>query len=179
MDQNLEQLQYPIGKFVAPETYTPAYIANQIAILAAFPTALEQAVASLTADQLDTPYRPDGWTIRQVVHHCVDSHINCFIRIKWALTEEEPTIKYYYEDRWALGKDNVEMPIESSIALLKALHYRFEYLLQSLSASELNRTFIHPEHQKSFSIKEIIGTYAWHGKHHLAHIEQLKARMNW
>jgi len=105
--------------------------------------------------------------------------MNCFIRIKWALTENKPTIKYYYEDRWANLHDNLTMPIESSLILLEGLHYRLNYLMTNLSIEELELSFIHPEHNSEFKLKEIIGTYAWHGNHHLAHITELKRKKGW
>lgn len=177
---NMENnLRYPIGKFIAPEVYTTDYLAERIEEIAQFPTLLKNEVSQLTEEQLDTPYREGGWTIRQVIHHCADSHINCFIRIKWALTEDTPTIKYYYEDRWGELEDNLKMPIEPSLTLLEGLHFRLTYLMKSLSDSDLEKSFIHPEHNASFQIKEIIGTYAWHSLHHLAHITELKKRKGW
>jgi hypothetical protein len=174
-----DQLRYPIGKFKAPETYTSDYLAERIHAIAQFPKQLQNEVMHLTDEQLDTPYREGGWTIRQVVHHCTDSHMNCFIRIKWALTEDNPTIKFYYEDRWGEMADNVTMPVGPSLAFLEGLHFRLAYLMKSLSITDLEKSFIHPEHNASFQIKEIIGTYAWHGSHHLAHINELKKRKGW
>lgn len=172
-------LRYPIGKFTAPKEYTKDYLAERIEEIAQFPSLLKNEVLQLSDEQLDTPYREGGWTIRQVIHHCADSHINCFIRIKWALTEDTPTIKYYYEDRWGELEDNLKMPIEPSLTLLEGLHFRLAYLMKSLSESDLQKSFIHPEHNASFQIKEIIGTYAWHSLHHLAHITELKKRKGW
>jgi DinB superfamily len=174
-----DQLRYPIGKFKAPETYTSDYLSERIQAIAQFPELLKNEVMHLTDEQLDTPYRDGGWTIRQVVHHCADSHMNCFIRIKWALTEDNPTIKFYYEDRWGDMADNVTMPVGPSLAFLEGLHFRLAYLMKSLSITDLEKSFIHPEHNASFQIKEIIGTYAWHGSHHLAHINELKKRKGW
>lgn len=114
----LEKLRYPIGKFIAPETYTKQYISEKIELIATFPKRLKEEVIHLNNEQLETSYRPDGWTIRQVIHHCADSHMNCYIRIKWALTEENPIIKYYHEDRWGDINDNVNMPIEPTLLLL-------------------------------------------------------------
>lgn len=173
------KLRYPIGKYTAPEVYTKEYLLERIQEIAQFPALLKKEVSQLTNEQLDTPYRVGGWTIRQVIHHCADSHMNCFIRIKWALTENNPTIKFYYEDRWGEMEDNLNMPIEPTLALLEGLHFRISYLMSSLYESDLNKSFIHPEHNASFQIKEIIGTYAWHGLHHLAHITELKKRKGW
>lgn len=174
-----EKLRYPIGTFSAPEIYSKEYLAENIEAIASFPKKLKQAVFHLTDEQLDTSYRPNGWTIRQVIHHCADSHMNCYIRIKWALTEDQPLIKYYHEDLWSEIHDNLSMPIHSTLLLLEGLHYRLQYLLKGLSDSDLEKSFIHPEHGKTFKLKEIIGTYAWHGNHHLAHITELKKQKNW
>ena len=178
-DLELEKLRYPIGHFIAPENYSFEFITEKISEIASFPERLKKEVASLSDEQLDTPYRPDGWTIRQVIHHCADSHMNCFIRIKWALTEETPTIKFYHEELWGEMHDNRTMPIEPALCLLEGLHYRLTYLMSSLTENDLKKSFIHPEHSKEFKIEELIGTYAWHSNHHLAHITELKKRMGW
>lgn len=175
----LEKLRYPIGQFIAPEKYTKEYLREKITEITTFPDRLKKEVLLLSKAQLDTPYRQDGWTVRQVIHHCADSHINCFIRIKWALTENNPVIKYYHEDFWGEIHDNTSMPIEPTLTLLEGLHYRLAYLMKSLSEEDLKKSFIHPEHLKEFKIEEIIGTYAWHGNHHLAHITELKKRQGW
>lgn len=175
----LEKLKYPIGKFIAPENYSTAYLSERIAEIESFPERLKKEVFQLTPEQLETPYREDGWTIRQVIHHCADSHMNCFIRIKWALTENKPVIKFYHEDLWAELPDNLTMPIEPTLSFLEGLHFRLAYLMKSFSESDLNRSFIHPENNKEYQLKEIIGTYAWHGNHHLAHITELKNRKDW
>lgn len=174
-----DQLRYPIGKFISPELYTTEYLSERIEEIAQFPAILKKEVLHLTDEQLNTPYRDGGWTIRQVVHHCADSHMNCFIRLKWTLTEDTPTIKFYFEDRWSEMADNATMPVAPSLSFLEGLHFRLAYLMKSLSESDLNKSFIHPEHNASFQIKEIIGTYAWHGLHHLAHITELKKRKGW
>ncbi len=175
----LEQLQYPIGKFSAPDSYPIAYLHANIEQIETFPERLKKEVQNLTDEQLDSPYRQDGWTIRQVVHHCAESHMNCYIRIKWALTEDNPVIKYYHEDRWSALEDSTTMPIAPTLSLLEGLHYRLAYIMKSLSPTDLEKSFIHPEHGASFKLKEIIATYAWHGNHHLAHITNLKKKKNW
>nr|WP_315167453.1 putative metal-dependent hydrolase [uncultured Flavobacterium sp.] len=175
----LEKLKYPIGKFTAPENYSAAYLSERIAEIESFPERLKKEVFQLTPEQLETPYRENGWTIRQVIHHCADSHMNCFIRIKWALTENKPVIKFYHEDLWAELHDNLTMPIEPTLSLLEGLHFRLAYLMKSFSETDLNKSFIHPENNKEYQLKEIIGTYAWHGNHHLAHITELKNRKGW
>ena len=177
--EDLEKLRYPIGKFTPVEEYSDDYLSQCIEAIASFPERLKKEVGHLTEVQLDTPYRPNGWTVRQVVHHCADSHMNCLIRFKWTLTEDKPTIKFYYEDRWSELLDNKTMPIEPTLSLLEGLHYRLAFLIKGLTAEQLDRSFIHPEHGKEFQLKEIIGLYAWHGNHHLAHITALKQRKGW
>ncbi|WP_409417532.1 YfiT family bacillithiol transferase [Flavobacterium sp. PS2] len=176
---DLEKLKYPIGKFITPENYSPDYILNKIEEISSFPERLKKEVISLSDEQLDTPYRPEGWTVRQLIHHCAESHMNCFIRIKWALTEDKPIIKAYHEDLWAELPDNLTMPIQPTLSLLDGLHFRLGYIMKSLSQAELEKTFIHPENNSIVSIKQMIGTYAWHGNHHLAHITALKKRKGW
>lgn len=179
MNTPLEQLRFPIGKFEAPQVLTQELLEHYIKDIETFPARLKQAVHGLNDEQLNTPYRPDGWTIRQVVNHCSDSHMNSIIRFKLALTEEEPTIKPYYEERWAELTDSKTMPIEPALSLLEGLHQRWTVLLKSLTPEDLKKTFIHPEHGKRFRLDENIGVYAWHGNHHLAHITTLKKSMNW
>ncbi|WKL46208.1 putative metal-dependent hydrolase [Flavobacterium pectinovorum] len=176
---DLEKLKYPIGKFIAPKTYSSDYILAKIEEIESFPERLKQETGDLNNDQLNTPYRPGGWTVRQVIHHCAESHMNCFIRIKWTLTENNPVIKPYDENHWSALQDNLHMPIESSLNLLEGLHARLAFLMKSLSETELEKSFIHPENNSEYKIKEIIGLYAWHGNHHLAHITSLKKYKNW
>ena len=178
-NSTLEKLRYPIGKFIAPEIYSNDYLITKIAEIASFPERLKKEVRHLTEEQLETPYRQDGWTVRQVIHHCADSHMNCLIRIKWALTEDNPTIKFYHEKRWSELNDSLKMPIQPTLSLLEGLHFRMAYLMNSLTESDLEKTFIHPENNTQFKIKEIIGIYAWHGNHHLSHITALKKKKGW
>ena len=175
----LEKLRYPIGLFIAPEIYSNDYLNTKITEIASFTERLKKEVVSLNEEQLNTPYRENGWTVRQVIHHCADSHMNCFIRIKWALTENKPVIKFYHEDLWSELHDNLTMPIHPTLSFLEGLHFRLAYLMNSLSEADLEKTFIHPESNKEYKIKEVIGTYAWHGKHHLAHITELKKKKGW
>ena len=175
----LYNLRYPIGEFIKPEIITAEILAKAIQTIADFPEKLKAEVSHLSEAQLETPYRTDGWTIRQVVHHCADSHMNCFIRIKWTLTEDNPTIKFYYESLWAEGVDNKTMPIEPTLQFLEGLHYRLSFVIKSLSETDLERTYIHPEHNKEFELNEVICLYAWHCNHHLAHITELKKREGW
>ncbi|MCG9792817.1 YfiT family bacillithiol transferase [Flavobacterium algicola] len=176
---NLDKLKYPIGCFIKPDKITNENISIWIEVIAAFPEALTSQVANLTDVQLDTPYRPDGWTIRQVIHHCADSHMNSFTRFKLALTEDKPFIKPYHEERWAELIDSKTFPIESSLQMLKGIHSRWTALLMALSKSDLNKSFVHPEHGQTFFLDENIGIYAWHCNHHLAHITTLKETKGW
>jgi len=175
---DLEKLRFPVGHFEKPALFTKEIISEFIATIAAFPEKIKAEVSLLNEEQLNTPYRNEGWTIRQVVHHCADSHMNSIIRFKLALTEDSPIIKPYFENLWANLADS-KMAIEPSLLLLEGLHQRWTILLNSLTEEELTKTFIHPEHGMKFQLKEIIGLYAWHCNHHLAHITELKSRKGW
>jgi DinB superfamily len=174
----MEDLRYPIGKFTPKDVYTADEIKGFITRIESLPARIEQAIEGLTASQLDTPYRDGGWTVRQVVHHVPDSHMNAYIRVKWTLTEDTPLIKAYEEKLWAVTPETTSDPA-LSLALLKALHAKWVTLLRQVSASDLERSFIHPETKKNVYLKNMIGMYAWHGDHHLAHITSLKERMGW
>lgn len=176
---DLEKLKYPIGKFEFPTEFTPQYLSAKIEEIESFPERLKKETLHLTEEQLNTPYRPDGWTVRQVIHHCAESHMNCYIRIKWALTENNPVIKPYDETLWSELPDNLNMPIQPTLTLLEGLHHRLTFILRNLSNTDLEKSFIHPENNSEYKIKQLIGTYAWHGNHHLAHITTLKKRKNW
>ena len=175
----LEQLRYPIGKFDCPKEITEEQIESWISILEHFPNRLEQLVNNLTDEQLDTAYRLDGWTVRQVVHHVSDSHHHSYTRFKWALTEDQPVIKAYNEQDWAELPDAKTAPIAMSLQHLKAIHYKLVYLLKSLSTEDLNKGFIHPETNKLILIKQNLALYSWHSNHHYAHIESLLKRKGW
>lgn len=176
---SLESLRYPIGKLDAPNTVSKQQLEDWISILEYFPERLTRLVTPLSDTQLDTPYRPDGWTVRQVVHHVSDSHHHSYARFKWALTEDKPVIKAYYEDRWAALEDTRKAPIAMSLAHLSAVHVKLVYLLKRLSEEDLDRRFIHPENNREISLKHNIGMYAWHSNHHYAHIENLLKRNGW
>lgn len=178
-DQQMEDLKYPIGKFSEPAHIDQALIKSCIADIASFPEKLKKVVENLSGKQLDTAYRPQGWTIRQVVHHCADSHMNSWIRFKLILTETKPVIKPYYEDRWADLPDSKIMDIEPALLLLRGLHTKWVFLLQSLTKTDLEKVFVHPEHGKEYSLDVVITLYAWHCNHHLAHITSLKSRKGW
>jgi len=175
----MDDLRFPIGRFVPPvKTATAQQRLEWIDQIALAPEQLRAAVGGLSADQLDTPYRPEGWTIRQVAHHLPDSHMNAYTRFKLALTEDGPTIKPYQEDKWAELPDSQLTPPEVSIALLEALHMRWVTLLRSLSAADLARKFDHPETGIK-TLEETLALYAWHGRHHVAHITSLRERKGW
>jgi uncharacterized damage-inducible protein DinB len=146
--------------------------------IAETPAKVRAAVEGFTEQQLDTPYREGGWTVRQVVHHLADSHMNAYVRFKLALTEDEPTIKTYEQDRWADTVDSRTAPAEISLLLLDGLHDRWAMLLRSLSAADFARKFTHPEHGK-MTLERLLGLYAWHGRHHTAHITGLRDRKGW
>ena len=167
----MENLKYPIGKFERPATVDAATIQSWIADIESAPILLKNLVEPLSSEDLSLTYRPDGWTIRQVVHHVFDSHVNAYIRFKWALTEDNPTIKAYDEAKWAELPDYERTPVSISMYLLSGLHFRWSTLLRSLTPTELKRTFLHPENGKTYSLEDMVGMYAWHGKHHLAHVE--------
>jgi len=177
--EELEYLKYPIGKFRMPEQITVQLLADYISTLAVFPGRLRREVSFLNETQLDTRYRPEGWTIRQVVHHCADSHYTSFTRFKLALTEDKPTIKPYAEERWAELPDSLLLPVEPSLSILDGLHERWVFLLNELTSAQLQRCFIHPEHGIEISLQTSIGEYAWHCNHHLSQIMVLKERYNW
>jgi len=171
-------LSYPIGKFEGKESYTPEELKVLISRIERLPAKLEAAVNDLSDEQLDTPYREGGWTVRQVVHHVSDSHMNAYIRTKWTLTENTPTIKAYNEKNWAETSDK-KLPVTISINLLRTLHSKWTKILKALRPEELSKEFIHPDTQKHITISKLIATYAWHGDHHLAHINYLRKRMGW
>lgn len=176
---NLEELKFPIGQFRKSLSIKAAFLNRCRKDIATFPTRLQKEVKHLSAEQLDTPYRPEGWTIRQVVHHCADSHMNSLIRFKLTLTEDKPSIKPYFEDRWAELSDSKNMPIEPSIKILEGVHERWVMILNNLLPEDLHRIYIHPEYGKEFALDEAICLYAWHCNHHLAHITTLKATKGW
>lgn len=170
--------RYPLGRFTPDPQPTPESRSRHIAAISLLPKLMRQAVAGLKADQLDTPYREGGWTVRQVVHHVPDSHLNAYIRFKLAITESNPTIKPYDETAWARLKDSELTPIEVSLTLLESLHARWTVLLQSLTSDDFQRKLIHPD-SGPHDADWLLQLYSWHGNHHLAHITGLKERMGW
>ena len=170
-------LRFPIGKFQRPASVTAEQRAAHIDTLAAAPERFRDAVRGLSDEQLDTPYREGGWSVRQVCHHVADSHMNSFIRFRLALTEDEPTVKPYDEAKWALIAD-AAMPVEPSLCLLSYLHHRMVVMLRSLSEADFARTFRHPENGL-LDLNTNLALYAWHSRHHEAHITGLRDRMGW
>ena len=174
----MSDLRYPIGKFAKPLEVTEEMRRRFISGIAETPARLRAAVHGLSPAQLDTPYRPGGWSVRQVVHHLPDSHMNSYIRFKLALTEQEPTIKTYHENLWAELEDARNTPVEISLNLLDSLHQRWIVMLRSLTSADWARTFRHPE-QGMLTLDSYLALYAWHGRHHVAHITSLRERMGW
>ena len=175
----LETLRYPVGKFIFPDKVSAEEISLMIKIIDELPSKLRDAVNDMSQEQLNTPYREGGWTVRQVVHHLFDSHSNSYTRMKLAMTEDNPTIKPYMEARWAELEDGKNAPVELGLNLLELLHTRWIMFLRSLTGQDLQRTFIHPENKRRQTIAQTIALYAWHSRHHLAHITELKKRMGW
>ena len=171
-------LRYPIGKFQYQGPSSAAQRQKFIDEIEAAPAQLRAAVARLTDPQLDTPYRPDGWTVRQVVHHLPDSHLNSYVRFKLALTEDEPTIKPYNEEAWARTAEIHATAPEISLTLLESLHQRWVLLLRAMSAGDFQRKFRHPE-RGLMDLDQTVALYAWHGRHHVAHITSLRQRNGW
>jgi hypothetical protein len=170
--------RYPIGKADLKTVLSAEERQSAIAAIAAAPANLRAAVAGLTPDQLDTPYRDGGWTVRQVAHHVPDSHMNAYVRFKLALTEDEPAIKTYAEDRWADLADSKTTPIEVSLTLLETLHRRWDDLLRSMGPDDFQRTLLHPDHGP-ITLDRMLGIYSWHSRHHVAHVTALRERMGW
>jgi hypothetical protein len=174
----MTDLRYPIGKFQYEGPPTEEQKQNYLTDLELAPANFRAALKGLSPEQLDTPYRPGGWTVRQLAHHVPDSHLNAYIRFKLALTEDNPTIKPYAEDRWAQLADTPATPVDVSLSLLEALHTRWTKLLRSLRSEDWNRTFRHPE-LGQVPLEKSLALYAWHGRHHVAHITGLRERNGW
>ncbi|HWZ97643.1 MAG TPA: putative metal-dependent hydrolase [Candidatus Dormibacteraeota bacterium] len=170
--------RYPIGKLEIPAAVTPALRQSAIEKIAETPEKFRAAVKGLNDAQLDTPYRDGGWTIRQLVHHVPDSHMNAYVRFKLAMTESTPTIKPYAEDKWAQLSDSRSTPVEVSLVLLESLHTRWVLLLRSLSTEDFARKLVHPDNGEK-NVDWLLFLYAWHGQHHTAHITELRKQKNW
>jgi hypothetical protein len=169
-DPKVDALRYPIGRFKIPEAISASDRARYIEEIAAAPAAMRAAVEKLNKAQIDKPYRPGGWTVRQVVHHVPDSHMNAYCRMKLALTEDEPKITAYMEDRWAELSDSRDVPVETSLALYEALQERWVSLMRSMTDAQWQRVYMHPELGR-YPLDRQAALYAWHGKHHVAHIK--------
>jgi uncharacterized damage-inducible protein DinB len=174
----MTDLRYPIGKY-EPQPFSLVLKDQWLSDIKFLPDDLEMAVQNLDASQLNTPYRDGGWNIKQVVHHLADSHMNALIRFKLGLTEDNPTIKPYDEAAWAVLNDVEAVPINVSLTLLHAVHIRWIATIKDLDDQQWQRTVMHPEYQKQMTLWYLLGNYAWHGKHHVAHITSLKERNNW
>ena len=169
---DIENLKFPIGRFVCPPEISAKNLEDWKATLKAFPKELKTVTENLSVTKLNWTYRPDGWKIKQVIHHLADSHMNAFIRIKLVLTEDTPVIRPYEEALWAALTDGLSNDIHSSLKIIEGVHERWSYVLEKLSEKEWDKMYFHPEHQRLFSVKEALGIYDWHCNHHLAHIEQ-------
>lgn len=179
MEDNIEHLKYPIGKFQKPEAFNPKLQQEWIAAIEALPRWLDILIENLDEAQLQTPYRAGGWTIQQVIHHLADSHMNAYIRLKLALTEDNPTVKPYNETLWAELEDVKTVPVNVSITLLHALHRRWGAQLRDMPYAAWERTYHHPESNLDVPLWQMTAMYAWHGRHHMEHIRGLRERMNW
>ena len=175
---NLDKLRFPIGSFKCPESVEAAQMSLWISEIESFPASINNLTKHLSAAELNWKYRPGGWSIKQVVHHCADSHMNCLIRFKLALTEETPTIKPYEESKWAELKDALTDDISASLQITEGIHSRWSVLLKNMSKEQFSMQYFHPESQKTFALDEITGFYAWHCNHHLAHIRQALSHKN-
>ena len=174
----MEDLSYPLGKYIE-QPFSQQQLKEWLLDIEVLPKALEYAITNLDAAQLEQPYRIGGWNSREVVHHVADSHINAFMRFKLALTEDNPTIKPYNQQAFTELSDVKNIPINVSLTLLHALHARMLEVLKNIKDEQWNRTVVHPEYGKQMSVWYLLGQYAWHGKHHTAHINKLRERMGW
>tara|TARA_R110002051_G_scaffold56554_4_gene105266 strand:+ start:850 stop:1386 length:537 start_codon:yes stop_codon:yes gene_type:complete len=177
--ENLEKLKYPIGHFECPTEISKEKINEWILVLDELPKKLSNLVSNYSQEQLNTPYREGGWTVRQVIHHLADSHHHSYTRFKWALTEDKPLIKAYYEKEWSNLFDATSAPIELSLSYLSALHAKLVFLLKGLSNDDYSKFYIHPDGNVSVSVAENLGKYAWHSNHHYVHIKNLASRNKW
>lgn len=179
MESNIEHLKYPIGRYEKPASYTSQQLKEWTSVLQALPSWMDACIENLDEHQLQVPYRDGGWTIQQVVHHVADSHMNAYIRLKLALTEDNPVVKPYAEAAWAELPDTRVVPVNVSVTMLHAMHRRMVAVLQHMQPSDWERTYFHPEHKRNFPIWEVVAMYAWHSRHHTEHIRRLRERMNW
>jgi len=174
----ITDLQYPIGKYIT-QPFSEKLFGEWLIDIKNLPQHLENAILNLDEAQLNTPYRDGGWTLKQVVHHVADSHMNAYIRFKLRLTEDSLVIKPYNEKAWAEMRDTGNLPVNISLTLLHALHLRWHEVLRNMSREDLDKIVYHPEHKREMTLWYLLGSYAWHGRHHTAHITSLRERMNW
>ena len=174
----MEDLKYPVGKYIE-QPFSETQVSAWLLDIQSLPQHIEYAITNLDEHQLDTVYREGGWTIKQVVHHVADSHMNAYMRFKLGLTEVTPAIKAYDEKAWAEMIDTQNVPVNISITLLYALHIRWYEILKNITGAQWERTVFHPQHQKEMTLWYLLGVYAWHSRHHVAHITSLRKRMNW
>jgi hypothetical protein len=179
MEDNNEQLRYPTGRFQRPAAFTPQLLQEWITTIEVLPRWLDICIENLDEKELQTPYREGGWTVQQVIHHIADSHINAYVRLKLALTEDNPVIKPYKESLWATLRDTEAVPVNISITLLHALHRRWVAILHNMQSADWERTYHHPEQNRDVPMWEMTAMYAWHSRHHTEHIRQLRERMGW
>lgn len=177
--EEIEKLKYPLGAFSVPEDISAEDLRTWINEIAELPAKLEKLVSNLDKDQLDTPYRPEGWTVKQLVHHIADAHMNALLRFKWALSEDSPTIKAYDEKKFADLPDSLLAPAELSLNMIKSVHGKWVILLENMSMTDYERTFTHPQSGFRYTLKQSLANYAWHGTHHFAHLENLIKRKGW
>jgi hypothetical protein len=175
----LDQLRYPVGKFAFKADADEKEIKQWISEIEQMPAHLKNAVKGLNDTQLNTPYREGGWSVRQVVHHLADSHMNAYMRFKLALTEDKPNIKPYLEKAWAEMEDSLNLPIDISVSILEPLHTRWVYMLKTIKGNQFDRSVFHPESKREMTVKFLMALYAWHGKHHVAHITSLRKIKGW
>jgi DinB superfamily len=176
--ENPDDLRYPIGKFGFGQPISLEQTQDHIRQISQLPNKLAELVSDWADDRLDTPYRPDGWTVRQTMHHLADSHINAYVRTKLLLTEDNPTIKPYEQQHWAELPDS-RLPVAPSLLILSNVHLRWGAMLGNLPAEAFARTYFHPGDQRTFTLTEVLGLYAWHGEHHYQHIRRLAGRNQW
>lgn len=179
MTNTVELIQYPIGEFVSPEVISDEEVEEFIAVIKNFPGKLKNEIEFFTEDHFDTQYRPGGWTVRQLINHLADSHMNAFLRLKLALTEENPTIKPYDEKKFAELQDSINNPVKYSLQILDGLHKRWYNVLRTMTNKQFDRTFYHPENKISYGLRSHLAYYAWHCNHHFKHIQNLKKFYNW
>jgi len=172
----MDNLKFPIGKYSPPENITENYVRQSIESIAALPEKIREAVAKMDEQQYDQSYRPGGWTIRQVVYHIGDSHLHSYIRFKWSLTEDTPLIKAYEQDGWAGTADSTGADMDLALDFIDVLHKRWVNLLNSIQPADWDRAFVHPEGDRTLSLKYTAGMYAWHGEHHLAHLQSVSGK---